>query len=333
MIPLELRVYHIRFVLEAQTLVHMGAQAGAQIRGALWYALRDSACTDPSQAGRAEHSQYCPACYLLNLKTRSPRGQNPPRPFTVRPPLSVRAEEDRRFQTGECFEVELVLIGDTLHLFPYLVQALRGIGQKGVAYGRGRFSVEDIINYHPLTRKQVSLLDNQQVKMPSLAIQQAHINQFADLLPDAHIRLRFLTPLQLKDSGQIQKRPLFAPLIARMQERLQALVFHYTGMPPRSEQWKTQHLALQAAAKHIQRTQDNTRWVTVYSGSRRANRRHRISGLVGEVRYEGDLTPFQKLLLWGQSLHVGRNTIKGNGWYEISVDSTPPAFRAETDLS
>lgn len=45
----DLRIHHITFVLEAQTAVHLGPQAGGQIRGSLWSALNEVACTAPSQ--------------------------------------------------------------------------------------------------------------------------------------------------------------------------------------------------------------------------------------------------------------------------------------------
>jgi hypothetical protein len=34
-------------------------------------------------------------------------------------------------------------------------------------------------------------------------------------------------------------------------------------------------------------------------------------------RWEGDVTRLRPWLLWGQSLHVGKDAVKGNGWYQV----------------
>src|SRR6188474_850438 len=95
----DLAIYQIRFRLEAQSQVHKGAQAGAQLRGALWEALNESACIAPADRRNPSHALHCPMCFLMDLQSLSPRGENPPRPFAIRPPASVRAEDDRIFMT------------------------------------------------------------------------------------------------------------------------------------------------------------------------------------------------------------------------------------------
>lgn len=44
----------------------------------------------------------------------------------------------------------------------------------------------------------------------------------------------------------------------------------------------------------------------------------RPSGLIGKAHYEGDLSEMCYWLAWGSVLHIGKNVVKGNGWYEIS---------------
>jgi hypothetical protein len=38
---------------------------------------------------------------------------------------------------------------------------------------------------------------------------------------------------------------------------------------------------------------------------------------VGEAVYEGDLRPLLPVLLWGTVAQAGKDTVKGNGVYEI----------------
>jgi hypothetical protein len=315
-----IRIHHLRFQLEALSQIHMGAQAGAQLRGALWNGLNNTVCTAPEERKHPYHAEYCPMCFLMELKANSPRGEDPPRPFALRPPMAVRAEEDQVFLAGERFEIQMSLMGKATSLFPYLVQGLREAGQAGVGYGRGRFRIVGIQAYHPYNHETDNLLISARVKMPSLCLERDSILDAAQKLPETHIRLRFLTATTLKHGGEILRRPQFPALIQRLLERAQALDFHYGENCAEPGFWKTLYENLSQAAENIRVTQDNTRWIQVMSGSRRSNYYQDIGGFVGEVRFEGDLEPFQEWLLWGQSLQVGKNVVKGSGAYEIAGD-------------
>ncbi|MGH2391800.1 MAG: CRISPR system precrRNA processing endoribonuclease RAMP protein Cas6 [Chloroflexota bacterium] len=42
-----------------------------------------------------------------------------------------------------------------------------------------------------------------------------------------------------------------------------------------------------------------------------------MGGLVGKITFTGDLAPFLPWLVWGEIRHVGKDTAKGNGLYQI----------------
>jgi len=44
-----------------------------------------------------------------------------------------------------------------------------------------------------------------------------------------------------------------------------------------------------------------------------------LGGLIGEVGFEGNLTPFLPYLLLGDKIHAGKNTSFGLGKYSIQV--------------
>jgi hypothetical protein len=113
-----------------------------------------------------------------------------------------------------------------------------------------------------------------------------------------------------------------AVLMQRLVERCQNLTEHYSvvalGTPPVArEDWLRLYHVLSAAARAVEVVTDDTYWVEARSGSRRQQRYTEIGGLVGSVVFEGKLAPLLPWLLWGQSLHVGKDAVKGNGWYVI----------------
>lgn len=321
MMALPLEVYELRFTLAAQTTVHLGVQAGAQIRGALWSALERFACTDPAQQGQYPHSLYCPMCRLMALEMASARGVNPPRPFVIRPPLMARPQDERLFEAGEQFEIGINLFGDAALLFPYVCEALNRIGKHGVGYGRGRFAVLGIQEHNALTGACAHLLENRQVHMPQHPITQEQVLAAASALPANRLRLRFLTPTQLITQKRMLQRPDLTALIARLLERCQTLAETYGGSdgvsPNADGSWTALHTRLTQAAQGVAVTYDNTRWIRAYSGSRRANRQQDVSGFVGDVEFTGDVRDLREWLVWGALLHVGKNAVKGNGWYTL----------------
>ncbi len=316
---MNLVVHHLHLTLQAETLVHLGPQAGAQLRGALWAALQQFACTASNIRPDPQHTQHCPMCRLMALETvEDARGNNPPRPFAVRPPLTGRIEDDRVFYTGDRFTVGINLFGDVVTLFPYICQAFYRMGEIGIGYGRGRFALQQIEAVDPLTGARIPLLQGRRIMAgPGLPLTHDKIKRSAATLPLDRITLRFLTPVFLKNQGQRLSHPDFAALIARLLERCQALELHYTERPTPQAEWRERYLALTEQAQQVRLVQDQTRWVEVGSGSRRTETRNSISGFVGEAVFEGDLSPFREWLLWGQSVHVGKNVVKGDGWYEV----------------
>jgi hypothetical protein len=319
---MNLIVHHLRFTLRATTPVHLGPQAGAQIRGALWAGLQQFACTAPAVQSDPDHSQHCPMCRLMALETaEAGRGVNPPRPFAVRPPLTAKIESDQLFYPDDSFVVGINLFGDVVNLFPYICQAFYRMGDLGIGYGRGRFILEHIEAVDPFSEHTVDLLQKRRiVTAPGLPVTEEKIQNIASVLPTDRLFLRFLTPAYVVHQGQRQTTPALEAIIARLLERCQGLELHYTGHPTEQSVWRENYLTLTELARAVRVVEDRTRWVEVQSGSRRTGGRNSISGFVGDVVFEGDLAPFREWLLWGQSLHIGKNAVKGNGWYELVIE-------------
>lgn len=193
------------------------------------------------------------------------------------------------------------------------------MGGIGVGYGRGRYTLTDVCATNPLTGEQQTLLaSGRLVGVPSVPVTAAGVADYVSSLPHDAIRLRFLTPTQLTSANKkLLSTPQFDRLIARLVERAQSVATYYASVAtPRSE-WRDLHFMLQEKAEHVRMPRCNTRWMDVRSGSSRTKTTKKISGFIGEAQYSGGLEPFLPWLVWGQSLQVGKNTVKGDGWYEI----------------
>jgi len=138
------------------------------------------------------------------------------------------------------------------------------------------------------------------------------VTTYAAAVPVDQITLAFHTPLRLIDNGHLVKRITLRPLIQRLMRRLDDLSLAYGGGALGID-----FRGLLAVAEQVQTSNDQTRWIDLASYSSRQRTHTPIGGLVGRATFTGDLAPLRELLVWGSLIHVGKNAVKGDGWYAI----------------
>ena len=163
-----------------------------------------------------------------------------------------------------------------------------------------------------------------QVRSPELAITAEDVAARAAALPSEHISLRFLTPTRLTEHGALVHQPQPGALVRRLAERLDALEHEYAPIQAQESiraatrpagRWRAV-----AEAADLQMTNSEARWVDTKSYSSRQQRALPIGGFVGSATFTGALTPaLRELLVWGEIVHVGKNCVKGDGWYQIEA--------------
>ena len=318
-----LTTHHLTITAEALTLLELDGQSGAALRGALANGLYDRFC-----ANKAAPS--CAACPLLRLcpvaalvapmrEEGQPGSDQQPRPYVLRPPT----DGPRRYAPGAQLQFGLGLFGHAAALFPYVVlaaQALEdgGLGRKlpELGFQRGRLRLLAIDAHDPLAGTVAPLYRHgeRQVQSPGLPIDAAAVAAFAARLPSDRLTLRLHTPMRLIEQDRLLKKLALRPLIQRLMRRLDDLSLAY-GSGPLGIDFR----ALLAHAETVQVAEDTTRWVDVVSYSSRRDQRTPIGGLVGTATFVGDLGPLRALLVWGSLIHVGKNAVKGDGWYSLAA--------------
>lgn len=301
----------------------------------------------------------CPVATLVStLRPESGRGRDVPRPYTVQPPIvneSARRREGEaarrrggrrmgrpvelpggrivfRYAPGERFEFGLTLYAQALQLFPYVVLAIGALEQSGIGrktkqadgrWRRGTFVVQEVWAENPLTgeRQPVMRSGDNLVQMPDVSITHAQVCKYAGERITQHatrIALHFLTPTRIIQRGRLLKpgRFSFQPFFQRLMERLEALSRDFSDTPLRFDDPK----GLIEAAGRVEVTENRLVWEELRSYSTRRRAESPTSGLMGSVTLQAeDWSPFWPWLVWGQFTHVGKDAVKGNGWYEVRV--------------
>lgn len=325
-----LTTHHLELTARAQTPLELDEQAGAAIRGAVVGELWGRFCANQAAPSCAECPliRACPVAALVAPMREDGEtgGAQRPRPYVVRPPASGL----RLAAPGEELTFGLGLFGRAAQLFPYVVMAAQSVERSGLGRRleqnggrRGRLQIERIAAVQPLTGARQELYERglPQVQAPGLPVAPADVAAYAAALPHDRLRLHFMTPLRLIDRGQLVRRFAPRPFVQRLLERLGELSRAYGDGPPPSMDPRA--LIEQAARAEV--AEDRTRWVDVVSYSSRSHQRTPIGGLVGAVTLAGDLAGLRELLAWGALIHVGKNAVKGDGWYRLEADEGPGA--------
>jgi hypothetical protein len=305
---LGLDVHVLRFRAEVTSELWLPVAAGAALRGALFGALRVGFClaAQGPDCGRPDLAARCPVCFLLApVEAGHRRGQDVPRPYTLRVPFAGRAV---MYAPGQSFEFGMATFGRALETFPYALLGIQTMGERGMGPRRaGSF---------PLAGRQerVYRAGEPTVQAPALPVTAADVAAEALALARRgaarRLRLTFLTPLRLIEDGRLVKPPDFRlrALVARLLERLDALAARY-GDGPLAVPIEPLRYAAETARVVEQRLQ----WREVFRASGRHGRLLPMSGLLGEVVVEGDLGPLLPWLVWGSLVQVGKDATMGNG--------------------
>jgi hypothetical protein len=326
---INLFLQHFRFLLEPKAPLRMPAyNKGNVIRGGFGSTFRRIVCpTNCRESESCELRNVCP--YTAVFQPFVPEGSEKisknrdiPRPFVIKPPLETK----ETYMPGERLSFDLVLVGKIKEYLPYFIVTFKELSQTGL--GRNRAPVElagvDHVGRDGIAAPVYTKEDNL-VRPPAEAISWAELSGFDSANNNGsmtspqdgvanvtRVTLRFLTPTLLRADGLLAKRPIFGPLAKRLRDRINALSYFYCGSG-----LDIDFKAFGTQADKICTVHDSTQWVDSSRYSRRRQVNHDLSGFTGEVTFAGDMAPFLPYLKLGEYVHVGKNAVFGNGWYEI----------------
>ncbi|GHO88886.1 CRISPR system precrRNA processing endoribonuclease RAMP protein Cas6 [Dictyobacter formicarum] len=321
----ELTTTHLWFTVRATTPLALDMYSGAALRGSFFHALWSRFCTNKSATTCAACplNEICPVSSIVApLREDNVGGQDIQRPYVIIPPR----EGAHYYQPGDIFSFGLTIFGHIVNLLPYIMLSIselegEGLGQRLDENNgrRGRFHVEQVEVIHPWTqqRQTIYTAGNTVVNAPIISINVADCIDRAAQLDHRSITLTFLTPLRLVDREHLVKRADLRPLLQRLLERYYALERHYGNVELVLNKEDRDHLLQQAEA--ITCSNDQTTWQDLRSYSNRQKRATPIGGLIGQATFTGDLTELLPYLLIGELIHVGKNAVKGNGWYQLEA--------------
>ena len=305
---LQFRLYPLRFTFTAREPIHFPTGKSSNIlRGAFGVIFRRIACVP--QCTNARECEWRATCPYARLFEPSATGTGPsgladwPRPFVFR----ATHLDGRTVRQGEGFHFDLNLFDVQGPAVAYLVLAFAQLAREGLGPGRSRVELTGVSQLNENGEPSIAIFHG-----GSLLVQQGPPPLEVSLAPPGEavnrLRVRFLTPTELKRGQQIAERPEFCILASRARDRLSTLRELYgEGM------LEIDFRAFGERAAQVRMTRCKIRQVEVVRRSSRTGQVHPIGGFVGAAEYEGELTEFVQYLRAAAWTGVGRQTVWGKG--------------------
>ncbi len=310
-------------------------------------ALRRRTCTDCLLASR------CLYPFVFEISPwddrDDPGGEgegmgNPRRRLAARPhPYVIEAPAGDRihYRVGEEFNFNLLLFGQANDNLPYFIYAFNEVGKSGIGSRiggqRARFSLVSVtatehILYDGKDNRMFAgdvTVDLSQLLRPLLDAAPIAPGEPADGEAESvaatpvtaagfrettdKVELELLTPLRLKYGNHLGASLPFHVLIRAALRRVAALCrYHGDGEPA------LDYRGLTARAQAVATDDTGLRWFDWERYSSRQDQKMLMGGLVGRVRYTGNIGEFLPLLQFCEKVHLGKQTTFGLGQFRLN---------------
>jgi len=310
---LQFRLQPLRFSFLARESIHFPEGKSANIlRGAFGTIFRRIACVP--QCTGVSQCDWRASCPYARMFEPSATGPGPsgladwPRPFVFR----AMHLDGRTFAAGERFHFDLNLFDTESPAVAYLVLTFAQLAREGLGPHRGKVELTSVTQLSGQREVSATVYENGSM-MVDQSIPPLELNLAQSEEAVGRVRVRFITPTELKSGHQIAPRPEFGILAARVRDRISTLRELYGGGALYID-----FRAFGERAAAVRMTRCDIRGLDVIRRSSRTGQVHPIGGFVGEAEYEGDLGEFVPYLEAAKWTGVGRQTVWGKG--EITVE-------------
>lgn len=271
--------------LECFETVKLPPYLGSTLHGALGWIL-----TAQSEAYR----------YIFENRRVGGGKQDIVNPYIIEPP---------RFQSiylpGDVLRFKLILLGNASHYIQEVVQALTRVPWIELGAERKKFKLVDIIQgeqLEPIWREGRVELESAASEM----LTACHTDKFS------RCSIHLLTPLRIRRGGELLRQIDFPTIIRSITRRVSEITERYGGY--------TDPDAVLSACSLSASVRTASSGLYLSQLNRYSNRRNTmmdLSGLLGAMTFEGELSHFIPWLAAARVLHIGRNTTFGCGQLDI----------------
>lgn len=322
-----LSAVRLQVIMEALQNVELPPFCGSTLRGAFLQALKEESCLSRTSCG-----EFCalPTSCVYGALCETPAPETAPKrvkssrfaphPYVLTPP------KGGLYYSGELLTFQLTLFGGAPRKLPTVLKALERMASTGIGKGRKSlrlFRVSTFPEATPVYKEGTIDLEGLQIKPLTWEPRESPSDQ--SLLEGQDLLLEMITPLKLQKHGRLLTKIDAGELVYAAADRLY-LLSHCHGRPESAPD--AAEVAGKARAAQIKVLEDDLRRVSFDRFSGRQNKKHRLDGLLGQIRLGPGFGPFFPLLQAASQVHLGNGTSFGLG--AIALQLVPASERTLT---
>ncbi len=314
----KLQIYKFRFIVKCIDEISLPKFAGSTLRGAFGITLKKNICVQRKWQHSCDQCMLknnCLYSYIFDTKNIEYEKKNiklvsPPHPFI----LSIDFNEKPViYPKNSILEWEFTFFGKKINdSLPYIIFTFEKMGETGIGKNRGKFKINHILME---TSKEIKVIyDHKSKKLEHKIVPFDILTDISDQ-KISELELRFTSPLQIKQKGKSNYQPEFSEIIKNILRRYDVLLNYH--QPDKYQ--KIDHSDIINSSKNIN-VLDKKFILKKYS--RHSGRQKKwISnfGIIGNIKYEGNITSFIPLLKIGSLINIGKSTSFGFGKFEYKT--------------
>jgi len=314
---MELEITTLKFNLMVLEDLYLPEHPGSTFRGAFGRALRDISCNfDNEKCKECNLKDNCPYSLFFNpfltekdkLKT-SKRFRNKLRPFVFKTGNNYK----EKYSVGEELTFKIRIFGYMKQFIPYVIESWKKLQQIGLGSSRSNFLLKNIWLENDIKGEKIKLFDYKDSKINNTnnSIYFEDIKQ-EELYFNDKVTLLFKTPTLIKVNGEYIKDNLeFSLLMRTLFRRLSTMAAFY------GEEMNIYFNDYLEKAESIKLFNKDLDWNDWYRYSDKQNKKIEMQGFTGAVSYKGEIADFLPYLIYAQYLNLGKNTVFGQGNFEL----------------
>lgn len=217
-------------------------------------------------------------------------------PYIIEPP-----GQQGIYRQGDMLTFRFILLGKGVSYTKDVVEALTNTGSFEIGFERKKFQLVDIFQAERLE----PIWRGDQINMGAAIPEQLTVREQEGV---TRCSILLLTPLRIRRGGEQLREIDFPTIIRSITRRVSALAERYGGHVNSD---LVSHVTQLATTVHT--SSSGLFWSEISRYSNRRNAKMDLSGLIGGMTFEGNLSPFVPWLHAARLLHIGRNVTFGCG--------------------
>jgi len=250
-------------------------------------------------------------------------------PFLFEPPFSF---ENRTWEKGEEITLGLTIFGDWLEYLPCFIVSFNEMEDFRIGPAKGHLLFKAAYLDNPLQESPM-IYDAGTGEFRPECIEPIKFSDIClaeKISKSSKLKITFLSPVRILDNDKplyLEKLD-FLTLLRSIWRRYGELVTFYSKVcnyQSVADEVSIRKLIEEArdiktvGIKPSSFNKNNEFWYDIERHSERQKREMKLGGFLVEIIFEGDFSDFIPVLIIGQYIHAGKNSIFGFGKYEIST--------------